>query len=77
MFAPRFDDRSVKGLTYDPTVEQPAPLHGGRLHMLWQSLPETERYSFVAWALSEQAADSLQTYQAALHELARRKQGVE
>ena len=52
----------------DQTVEMPSPLRASRLHALWASLDEHERFSFMAEALSEAAAERLQRWQAAQYE---------
>lgn len=52
----------------DQRVEMPAPLRASRLHTLWLALDEYERFSFVAEALSESAAERLQRWQAAQYE---------
>ena len=49
-------------------VEPVAPLPGQRLYALLASLPEAERYAFVAEALSERAADRLRYYQVQCYE---------
>ena len=52
----------------DQTVEQPSPLRASRLHALWSSLDEHERFSFMAEALSEAAAARLRQWQVQRYE---------